>query len=178
MRRLASRIGNKDDYRDENAHELWQDPLGMFTTMLLGIDPERGFCISVDPIVHSPTKFFIRMEFKDEHAEEIASRARDRRVSKGAAHARVDVEGRAFLQAEFEKMGLPFVPSHANFVWCRQPGAGVRHYYEILKEQRVLVRYMSYADYGEGLRISVGSDTDIDIALGGIRLAKQQGTVS
>jgi len=73
-RSFQIKYGSKDDYRDENAHELWQDPLGMFTTMLLGIDPERGFCVSVDPIVHSPTKFFIRMEFKDEHAEEIARR--------------------------------------------------------------------------------------------------------
>jgi hypothetical protein len=73
-RSFQIKYGNKDDYRDENTHELWQDPLGMFTTMLLGIDPERGFCVSADPIVHSPTKFFIRMEFKDEHAEEIARR--------------------------------------------------------------------------------------------------------
>jgi hypothetical protein len=65
---------SKDDYRDANSHELWQDPLGMFTTVLLGIDPERGFCISADPIVHSLTKFFIRVEFKDENAEEIARR--------------------------------------------------------------------------------------------------------
>src|SRR6267154_4941231 len=72
--RSSTVTNNKDDYRDENAHQLWQDPLGMFTTMLLGIDPERGFCVSADPIVHSPTKFFIRMEFKDEHADEIARR--------------------------------------------------------------------------------------------------------
>jgi hypothetical protein len=49
-------------------------PLGMFTTLLIGIDPESGFCISADPIIHSPTKFFTRLEFKDEHAEEILDR--------------------------------------------------------------------------------------------------------
>jgi hypothetical protein len=70
-RSFQIKYGSKDDYRGENAHELWQDPLRMFTTMLLGIDPERGFCVSADPIVHTPTKFFIRVEFKDEHAEKI-----------------------------------------------------------------------------------------------------------
>jgi len=35
---------------------------------------EQAFCISADPIVHSPTKFFIRVEFKDENADEIAKR--------------------------------------------------------------------------------------------------------
>ncbi|RAI44765.1 hypothetical protein CH341_07305 [Rhodoplanes roseus] len=61
------KYGSKDTYAEENSHELWQDPLGMFTTLLVGIDPERGYCISADPVIHSPTKFFIRLEFKDEH---------------------------------------------------------------------------------------------------------------
>lgn len=70
-RSFQIKYGSKASYADENSHDLWQDPLGMFTTLLLGIDPESGFCISADPIVHSPTKFFIRLEFKDEHAEEV-----------------------------------------------------------------------------------------------------------
>jgi histidinol-phosphate aminotransferase len=38
----------------------------------------------------------------------------------------------------------------------------VKPLYERLKERRVLVRYMSYPDYGDGLRISVGTDAEID----------------
>ena len=48
--------------------------MGMFTTLLVGIDPIRGYCVSADPILHSPTKFFIRLEFKDEHADEVLGR--------------------------------------------------------------------------------------------------------
>ena len=70
-RSFQIKYGSKESYADENSHELWQDPLGMFTTLLLGIDPEEGMCVSADPIAHSPTKFFIRLEFKDEHAEAI-----------------------------------------------------------------------------------------------------------
>jgi hypothetical protein len=71
-RSFQIKYGSKEGYADNNVHELWQDPLGMFTTLLVGIDAKNGFCISADPIVHSPTKFFIRLEFKDEHAEAIA----------------------------------------------------------------------------------------------------------
>ncbi len=72
-RSFQIKYGSKESYQQNNAHELWQDPLGMFTTLLIGIDPESGFCVSADPIVHSPTKFFIRLEFKDDHADAIAA---------------------------------------------------------------------------------------------------------
>lgn len=71
-RSFQIKYGSKESYANNNVHDLWQDPLGMFTTLLVGIDPENGFCISADPIIHSPTKFFIRLEFKDDHAEAIA----------------------------------------------------------------------------------------------------------
>ena len=42
----------------------------------------------------------------------------------------------------------------------------VRPLYEQLKMAGVLVRYMNYAVWGYGLRISVGSDEQIDAAVG------------
>lgn len=73
-RSFQIKYGSKGNYADSNSHDLWQDPHGMFTTLLLGIDPDGEFCVSADPIVHSPTKFFIRLEFKDEHADLVKSR--------------------------------------------------------------------------------------------------------
>ena len=40
-----------------------------------------------------------------------------------------------------------------------------RALYEQLKQNRVLVRYMDYAGWGDGLRISVGTDDQIDACL-------------
>ncbi|MEN3238953.1 hypothetical protein PUR29_36570 [Methylobacterium ajmalii] len=60
-----------DDDGRPALHELWQDPLGLFTTLLIGIDPEGGFFVAADPEMHNPTKFYIRFEFKDRHAEAI-----------------------------------------------------------------------------------------------------------
>lgn len=70
-RSFQVKYGGKQDYADDNAHVLWQDPLGLFTTLLIGIDPDEGFFVAADPEAHNPTKFFIRLEFKDEHAEAI-----------------------------------------------------------------------------------------------------------
>jgi hypothetical protein len=55
-------------------HRLWTDPLGLYTTVLVGIDPNEEFFVAGDPAAHNPTKFFIRLEFKDEHADAIKSR--------------------------------------------------------------------------------------------------------
>ena len=41
----------------------------------------------------------------------------------------------------------------------------LRPLYERLKENRILIRYMDYAGWGEGLRISVGTDEQIDACL-------------
>ena len=41
----------------------------------------------------------------------------------------------------------------------------MRPLYEELKQRRILVRYMDYPGWGDGLRISVGSDPQIDALL-------------
>lgn len=60
------------------------------------------------------------------------------------------------------ELGFAVTPSHANFVWCRRSDRPVKPIYEELKRRKILVRYMSYAGYGDGLRISVGADEEID----------------
>ncbi len=60
-RSFQIKYGNLDDFRNANSHELWQDPLGLFTTLLIGIDTKEGFFVAADPEMHNPTKFFIRL---------------------------------------------------------------------------------------------------------------------
>ncbi|MCL4771985.1 MAG: hypothetical protein KJZ76_16840 [Burkholderiaceae bacterium] len=68
-RSFQLKYGSKASYAENNSHVLWQDPLGLFTTLLVGIDPEEGFFVAADPEAHNPTKLFIRLEFKDEHVD-------------------------------------------------------------------------------------------------------------
>lgn len=55
-------------------HSLWQDPYLLYTTLFCGIDPERGIFIGADPVLHSPTRFFISIEYKRHHVAEILTR--------------------------------------------------------------------------------------------------------
>jgi histidinol-phosphate aminotransferase len=69
---------------------------------------------------------------------------------------------RARLARALQQLGFDVVPSQANFVWCRRADRPVKPLYEELKRRRILVRYMNYEGYGEGLRVSVGADPEID----------------
>lgn len=59
------------DKQDKNLHELWQDPYGLYTTVLVGISPTERFFVGFDPVLHSPTKHYISLEFKSSFVEEI-----------------------------------------------------------------------------------------------------------
>ena len=58
-------------------------------------------------------------------------------------------------------MGYTVPDSQSNFVWATG-GPPARETFQRLKDQKILVRLMSYAGYPEGLRISVGTDAEID----------------
>lgn len=80
------------------------------------------------------------------------------------------VATRERMAKELAALGFEVTPSHANFLWCRRPDRDVKPIYEELKRRKILVRYMSYpagpvgspeGPYA-GLRISVGTDAEID----------------
>jgi hypothetical protein len=67
--RFQLKYGSKDG----SLHEIWQDPYRLYTTLLVGINPDLGFFVGVDPVLHSPTRFFISIEFKDRDARAVLS---------------------------------------------------------------------------------------------------------
>lgn len=72
---------------------------------------------------------------------------------------------RSRLTARLHELGFDVVESQANFVWSTHPRHNAKDLYEQLKAAQVLVRYMNYAGWGDGIRISVGSDEQIDALL-------------
>lgn len=72
----------KDEHRfqikygtnDGQLHELWQDPYALYTTLFMGINIEEEFCVGADPVLNSPTRFFISKEFKQEQVNEVLRR--------------------------------------------------------------------------------------------------------
>ena len=73
------------------------------------------------------------------------------------------------LEQAMVELGFQVTPSQANFVWCTNPSRKLQPLYEGLKSSKILVRYMDYAGWGEGLRISVGTDDQIDACLAVLR---------
>jgi histidinol-phosphate aminotransferase len=69
------------------------------------------------------------------------------------------------LTSGLEGLGFRVIPSQANFVWATHPNRPAESLYQQLKASRILVRYMNYPEWGDGLRISVGSDEQIDALL-------------
>jgi histidinol-phosphate aminotransferase len=76
---------------------------------------------------------------------------------------------RARLERGLADLGFAVTPSRANFVWCRRSDCDVKPIYEELKRRKILIRYMTFAGYGDGLRISVGTDAEIERLLGELR---------
>ena len=66
-------------------------------------------------------------------------------------------------------LGFITVESHANFTWNVHPRQPAKPLYEELKRRRILVRYMEYPGWGDGLRITVGTDAEIDALLDHLR---------
>ncbi len=69
------------------------------------------------------------------------------------------------MTRRLQELGFEVTPSQANFVWCHHPAHESRRLYEELKQARILVRYLEYRDWPPGLRITVGTDEQVDQCL-------------
>ena len=75
----------------------------------------------------------------------------------------IKTRGRASSEA-LRALGYTVTDSQSNFVWATDgPPAGT--VFEQLKNRKILVRLMRYDGYPEGLRISIGTDAEIDTLL-------------
>lgn len=72
---------------------------------------------------------------------------------------------RVRLAEELEKLGFGVLPSKANFVLAKSPAVAGGELYKRLKEKGVLVRHFDDVRISDYVRITVGTDRDIDILL-------------
>ena len=76
---------------------------------------------------------------------------------------------RGRLTTALRDLGFIVPDSHANFVWAVHGREPVRPMYEELKRRKILVRYMVYPRWSDGLRISVGADEEIDACIAALK---------
>lgn len=72
------------------------------------------------------------------------------------------------VSVHLRQLGFLVPESHANFVWCVHPAHPARWLYEQLKARGILVRYLRYPET-EGLRITIGTDAEMDRLLDELR---------
>jgi len=82
---------------------------------------------------------------------------------------------RARMTQLMRELGFAVEPSQANFIWCTHPERPLQPVYEKLKANHVLVRYMNYPEWGEGLRISVGTDEQVDACVALLKVILNDG---
>ena len=63
------------------------------------------------------------------------------------------------------RLGYTVPESQANFVCSARAAKRPRRVYEALKARKILVRLMRYPGREDGLRITVGTDAEIDVLL-------------
>ena len=66
------------------------------------------------------------------------------------------------LTAALQKLEFVVLPSHGNFVLATPPGGNAEDLYLALKAQGILVRYFKQPGLDDKLRITVGTDPQID----------------
>jgi len=72
---------------------------------------------------------------------------------------------RGRLVDALRELGFTVPASQANFVLARRPGRDLRPVYEELKRRKILVRYFATDGLRDALRITVGTDAEIDALL-------------
>jgi histidinol-phosphate aminotransferase len=91
-----------------------------------------------------------------------------------AENRRKIIATRGRLEAGMQSLGFDALASQANFVWCTRADRPVEPIYRRFKEERILVRYMNYPDWGDGLRISVGTDEQIEALLATLAASRER----
>ncbi len=122
-----------------------------------------GFALAPDEIIDA------LMKTKDSYNVNLLSQVAAEAALDDLGHMRDNVEKikrtRERLINSLRGMGFDVFPSEANFLLARPPGAAAREVYEQLKERKILVRYFPIRRLDDRLRITVGTDAEIDALL-------------
>ena len=78
-------------------------------------------------------------------------------------------KSRARLHRELAGLGWEVLPSQTNFILTRPAGATAEQWLAELRKKKLLVRWFSSPEMSEWLRITVGSEEEVDALLKAIR---------
>jgi histidinol-phosphate aminotransferase len=153
------------DFDEEDALGLVRSGKGVIVTRTLS----KSYCLAgirFGFLVADPALVGELIKVKDSYNCDVLSQVAAAAALEDQAYLRATrakiLATRERLARELARLGFAVTPSRANFVWCRHPARPVKPVYEELKKRRILVRYMDYGEHGDGLRVSVGTDAEVD----------------
>jgi histidinol-phosphate aminotransferase len=132
-----------------------------------------GFAIAQPPVIEGLLK--VKDSYNcDALSIRIAAKALADRDYTASVLARIAAT-RQRVQDALRRLGFEVPESRANFVWCTGGPLRPRRLYEELRGRGILVRYLDYGPWGDGVRITVGTDPDMDRLLQEIQLLLERG---
>lgn len=72
------------------------------------------------------------------------------------------IKTRTVVTDQLKQLGFEVLPSQANFVFARHPEQNAEALYQQLKQENVLVRHFNKAPIDQYLRITIGTDSDME----------------
>ena len=119
-----------------------------------------GYAVGAEPLIEALFKL------KDSYNLDMISQRLALAALSDVPHMRRNVEKikatRARLAAALTAMGHTVYPSESNFLWVQPHGISAKCLFETLKRQRILIRYFPGERTGEFVRITVGTDAEVD----------------
>jgi histidinol-phosphate aminotransferase len=88
--------------------------------------------------------------------------------------ARIQATRRRLSEA-LTAAGYTVYSSDSNFVWVKPSGITAKQLFDWLRKQRILIRYFSGARTGDFIRITVGTDKEINELIKAIRKLSEKG---
>ena len=92
----------------------------------------------------------------------VAAEAALEDIASMRTHAEQICQTRTRLTKDLRTLGFFVWDSAANFVLARSPHTPAEHLYNMLRERKILVRYFNQPRLDDCLRISIGTDAEID----------------
>lgn len=78
-------------------------------------------------------------------------------------------ESREWFSAELRAIGYNVIPSHGNFVFASPPDRNGKRVYDALYDRKILVRLLSDPLLAHGLRISIGTQPEMEQTLAAMK---------
>ena len=153
------------DFSESNALELAQRLPNVIVTRTLSKSYSLaglrfGFAVAAPELVREFDKV------KDSYNCDVISLAGAAAAIEDQTHLHVNrqkiVATRTRLADGLRSLGFDVLPSSANFVWATRRDRPVQRIALDLKRNNILVRYLNYEEFGDGLRITVGTDAEVD----------------